>query len=488
MKKIMGAALSLMLIVSPLSAFASITDEVDRIKATYPQEWSQLTQLGVSDQEVATYLDEVVSKLKEENITEANLSERAKIVGLQVLLNEKHSNLLNAYNSDAFNEEELKKNASFVKNIVKEYVVDQPSTGGGGGGGGSISVTPVPVQAVDAPLLTVDMLKKQEGIGLVELEQASFAFKLDQAFIDLILQDSSIKQLVVKTGNLSLLIPTDSLKGKTAVSLSLKEMDIQGSKTLTAGYQVVMEGDILADLALEMTYAAQSLSLNRMVSVEVNSATQLTRVPALFSQQDQTVTVKIENVQNGKTYAILSNEVDFSDIQQHWAKENIRTMAAKMVVKGMPNGEFAPNKVITRAEFTTLLVKALNLQSSGNASLPFKDVKSNDWFAHDLAIAYQAGVIQGLSANTFAPSKALSRQEMAVILAKALELQAGSSELGFDDKNRIASWAQDAVSSVVQKGYMKGLSDKEFAPLKQATRAEATTILYQVLKEKGYIN
>ena len=78
--------------------------------------------------------------------------------------------------------------------------------------------------------------------------------------------------------------------------------------------------------------------------------------------------------------------------------------------------------------------------------------------------------MQGLTASTFGPDQNLTREEMALLLARALRLM-GSAALSFSDAGQIAPWAQGAVAAAVAAGFLSGLPGGTFQPLAAATRA-----------------
>lgn len=182
-------------------------------------------------------------------------------------------------------------------------------------------------------------------------------------------------------------------------------------------------------------------------------------------------------------YAVLEYDKSFDDVsEQHWAYDVIKKMAAKHVVSGVSETEFAPEKPVTRAEFAALIVRALGLEATGEAG--FKDVDSTDWYADAVAAAYEAGIVSGRSIETFVPDDIITRQEMAIMIVRAYELKSGKtvtagSEAGFADGASISAWAQDAVNAAAELGIIKGRANDRFVPHGHATRAEAVQVISQ---------
>ncbi|WP_054939687.1 bifunctional 2',3'-cyclic-nucleotide 2'-phosphodiesterase/3'-nucleotidase [Paenibacillus ihuae] len=182
--------------------------------------------------------------------------------------------------------------------------------------------------------------------------------------------------------------------------------------------------------------------------------------------------------------------VPFKDLGKVvWAQEAITSLAAKGIVKGLENGDFAPMKSVTRAEFVTMLVRALNLSNSG-ASASFNDVKQGAWYTDSIAAAVQAGLVKGSGNGKFEPGRQITREEMAIMIVNALAGQLPkidtSAALGqFADKSSIAPYAQEAVAQLTQMGIVNGVDGGKFAPKAIANRAQAAVIIYRMLDNKA---
>ena len=92
-------------------------------------------------------------------------------------------------------------------------------------------------------------------------------------------------------------------------------------------------------------------------------------------------------------YAVLEYNKTFDDIQNHWAQREIEKLALQQVVDGLTDSKFGPDNQVTRAQFVTLLARALKLTSSGDTT-NFKDVASDAWYHEAVYAAYQAKIIK----------------------------------------------------------------------------------------------
>ena len=166
-----------------------------------------------------------------------------------------------------------------------------------------------------------------------------------------------------------------------------------------------------------------------------------------------------------------------SDISGHWAKDSIMKMINARVVSGYPNGTFKPDKTITRAEFTVMIVKALNLET--RAGKTFTDTASH-WAKESIATAAAHGIISGYDDNTFGPGNLITREQAAVIVSLAAKLKAVTGELNFTDSQAISLWAKPGVAAAFKGGFISGYPDNSFRPQGNTTRAEAVSLILKV--------
>ncbi len=238
------------------------------------------------------------------------------------------------------------------------------------------------------------------------------------------------------------------------------------------------------------------ISLNGNESTVTASSSGTFSLEVLLSQGSNEVKLKAENSSGTQsawsgTYTIYCTPAFvLNDIAGHWAEMNIQKVAELDITRGYQDGTFKPNKTITRAEFAKFVVSALGLSPVSDPELNFKDNNSiPTWAKGYIARAIKEDIISGYADNTFKANKQITRQEMASMLVRALGLQEmaasrQNSSLNFDDAGGIESWARGAVSLAVEKGLLKGYSDNTFGPRKNATRAEAATMIVKLLSLK----
>lgn len=174
-------------------------------------------------------------------------------------------------------------------------------------------------------------------------------------------------------------------------------------------------------------------------------------------------------------------KVELKDISGHWAEDIIVELVDSGVISGYPDGTFQPNKKITRAEFTTILVKAFKLETKTGKD--FTDI-ANHWAEDAIVTAAAHGIVSGYNANSFGPDNNITREQMAVMIVKAAQLNENGEGKQFIDNDKVSSWAAQAVAIASQHKIIAGYPDNSFKPQGEATRAEAATVIVKALQVK----
>ncbi|CAM4513978.1 hypothetical protein FHS16_006029 [Paenibacillus endophyticus] len=177
---------------------------------------------------------------------------------------------------------------------------------------------------------------------------------------------------------------------------------------------------------------------------------------------------------------------NYLDTKGHWAEENIVRATAMGWIKGYPNGTFAPNKEVTRAEFTTMLSRALALSSPSVQAQTFKDYEQIPQFAKShVSQAVAAGLVKGYDDAMFRPSQWINRSEMTVMLMRVIgyedKMKNLSPALAYDDADQVPDWAYPAIATATDMDIVKGRGKNKFAPDGYSTRAEAVTLIMRLV-------
>ena len=221
-----------------------------------------------------------------------------------------------------------------------------------------------------------------------------------------------------------------------------------------------------------------------------------TFVPARSIQRDGRWQLDILTSSNS-LYVAVENDVLFNDINGHWGQTEIKSAAAKGLVKGTGGGRYEPDRPVNRAEFATLLVRALkNVTSIVDATdaAPFTDVLSGAWYFEDVKRAKALGLLKFVRDDRFLPTAPLTREEMASMLAAAMghfgpPAPSSSASLApYRDISDVDGELKEDIRLMISHKIMTGTSTDRFSPKGTATRAQAAAVLLRMLKTLGWID
>lgn len=172
----------------------------------------------------------------------------------------------------------------------------------------------------------------------------------------------------------------------------------------------------------------------------------------------------------------------FKDMESfEWAENAVNKLFSEGIVSGDGSGYFRPKDNITREEFVKMLVLTFDISSVNQEDMTFNDVVSDEWYYPYLQTAFQSGIVEGISEDTFGVGRPVSRQDAAALISRAMKLtdkDNADAEL-FTDEADISDYALKSVKILRQMGIISGYEDGSFRPLGTITRAEAAKMLYE---------
>jgi parallel beta-helix repeat protein len=177
----------------------------------------------------------------------------------------------------------------------------------------------------------------------------------------------------------------------------------------------------------------------------------------------------------------------FSDVQGHWAQQQIQALAAQAIISGFPDGTFKPNDPVTRAQFAAIVLKAFSPPARTTAPR-FSDVASNFWASAAIQAAAKGGFMTGFPDSTFRPNLQIPKVQALVAIANGLQYGAGNpaSLSVFQDVSAIPSWATSQVAAATQRQVVVNYPTVgQLNPDRAATRAEVAATIYQALVNAG---
>ena len=167
----------------------------------------------------------------------------------------------------------------------------------------------------------------------------------------------------------------------------------------------------------------------------------------------------------------------------------IEYLLDKGIMLGMGNSSFGYGQYLTRAQFATLLVRALEYDLV--TTHPFTDVPQSKWYHDYVATAYQNSLIQGIGNNLFAPEDYINRMQCYTILIRALgleeeallltEAEINAALAVYTDQAEISAWARPYVAYALINSMIKD-DDNHFGATEIVTRQEAAQAIYTTMK------
>ncbi|GIP21772.1 Ig-like domain-containing protein [Paenibacillus sp. J22TS3] len=256
------------------------------------------------------------------------------------------------------------------------------------------------------------------------------------------------------------------------------------------------------------TPAAQVLDLKGKLMIRTAKSAPTTQTALLkFDAASRSGTFMPSKAAKLGNYTVLTAEIPgniiagpvtgitlFSDVNTHWARNDINELASKLIIDGRNTNQFQPNQNITRSEFAVYIAKGLGLSPDVSSGSRFRDVPPGLSSVGYINAAAKAGIITGNTDGTFQPLNPITREQMAIMMVRAMSTAGRNVTLGatpaqtlkvFKDSKKISS--QDLVAKAYQEGIIQGTSPTTFDPRGNATRAQAAVMLKRVLTKLGYL-
>ncbi|MGG1550853.1 S-layer homology domain-containing protein [Paenibacillus ferrarius] len=351
----------------------------------------------------------------------------------------------------------------------------------------------------------VKAMEGKEASVQIQTDRATYTLPAAQIRIDNISQDMG-KDVALEDIKIRVTIAESSSDRKEQIANAAKSSNVD---TLISPVDFEVEathGDKTVAVHQFNDYVERSIALPDDIDpAKITTGTVLTgdgglfHVPTNVHKQDGRYYADIKSLTNS-TYAVIWNPKTFADVATHWSKADVNDLASRLIVQGTSADTFSPDRSITRAEFTSILLRALGLHApkSDQSPVHFNDVSVSDWFAQSVATAVSYELISGYEDGTFQPEGLITRAEAMTMLERAMPLvhldqihdtQAIEQLLAaFTDENDIGSWARQAVASSVKQGIAQGTDHNELVPQDNLTRAQTAAMIRRMLLKAHLIN
>lgn len=173
---------------------------------------------------------------------------------------------------------------------------------------------------------------------------------------------------------------------------------------------------------------------------------------------------------------------DMTDPKETGVADLLETTLHNAYMHGYGNGEFGPNRGMTRAEVAQMFY---NLLRSKDVSITahFVDVPEDAWFATAVNTLSSLGILDGIGNEMYDPDRVITRGEFAAIATRFAKAN-NNGNVSFEDVSAV-DWFYNAVLTATNYGWIDGYEDNTFKPYSTITRAEVTTIVNRMLARRA---
>lgn len=187
---------------------------------------------------------------------------------------------------------------------------------------------------------------------------------------------------------------------------------------------------------------------------------------------------------------VLAASADqFTDVSRDsWYYDYVDYVVDRGYFNGTSDTTFDPNDTMTRAMFVTVLARMDGAEVDNNTSV-FSDVPTHTWYTGAVTWASENGIVEGIGNGRYEPNRAITREEMCVIMDRFIEYYGAEHNLtpkrngstaAFPDGKQIAAYAREAVANCRAYGLVEGYDDGYFHPQDNSTRAQVAAVIYRL--------
>ena len=349
-----------------------------------------------------------------------------------------------------------------------------------------------------------------QAIKSMEDKSATLIVKTDSASYSLPASEISIDAVSDEFGeNVSLRDITVSVSISEPSDAMLKVVENAASD---GGYTIQVPA---VEFTVNCTYGGQTVAVNtfnsyveRLIAIPDGvDASKITtaivvepdgsshHVPTEVTVIDGKYYAKINSLTNS-TYSIIYNPVTFSDVENHWAKNAINDMGSRLVVTGVGNNNYTPDRGITRAEFAAIIVRALGLEP-GVGTNGFRDVAATDWYCGYVESAAAYGIVNGYGNGSFCPNDKITREQAMAMTARAMKITGLKADLtdsevssllsAYTDASSVQNYAKESIAACLKTGITNGTRVNKLSPKAYVTRAEVAVMAQRLLQKSKLI-
>ncbi|WDH98297.1 SwmB domain-containing protein [Paenibacillus urinalis] len=278
-------------------------------------------------------------------------------------------------------------------------------------------------------------------------------------------------------------VAMDQLLGQSSASKLSSIMDASTYVSNDSStYKTALASNGQLYLRLSGTVSSSTLGLVKMD----NTIQRLSPVPFRMTKTRDAHIVQAKLAGN-QAVVPANHSVSYVGMYSHWARTSIERLASMWIIDQPGGSNYEPDRPITRAEFAGMIARSLGLDGDFEESRRFGDVPYSISGAY-IGAATKAGIITGHQDGTFKPDQLITREQMAIMMVRALHYGGHESALNGTPnsilskfKDRVYIQAPNIVAEAVQQGIIEGMTHNTFKPGGQATRAQAAVMITRML-------
>lgn len=281
------------------------------------------------------------------------------------------------------------------------------------------------------------------------------------------------KELAMNVYNFPDTVKTVNSSGKEITSITLKKGQNYSSKLSSAAY---VKGTKLISDDDCFSYTTEG---------DIGYFDANTFVADTSKEAQGYIVVKAGQYEKRISVSVLDTN-HFRDMANHWSKDAVNELYKQGIVTGVEaNGAwyYNPDKTMTRIEFASLMCKYLkvDIDKYADVFLNYTDAHTMaDWMTGYAKAMTGMGIINGID-GAFAPNDPLTRAQAVTMLGRVLPEEDNLNEINSADKDKIPDWSYAYFKKLITNNVIKGYEDNTLRPYRNVTRAEAATIIYNVI-------
>ncbi len=144
-------------------------------------------------------------------------------------------------------------------------------------------------------------------------------------------------------------------------------------------------------------------------------------------------------------------------------------LVGKGVIRGFEDGTFRPGASVTRRDAAAMIARALGIDKKVSADPGFHDVSKKDSYYSSIAALVEAGIVDGVTENSFQPKRTVTRAEMSKMVANAFKLKTDSSSPSVFTDVPKGSWYFEFTKALLDNGVTVGKTNYNFCSRRRCT-------------------